>query len=311
MPFGSSYNGSVTVAVGDVNHDGVDDLITGTATDIARVKVFDGSAIMNGANPNNNLLVQFSPYADQFHVGVNVAAGDISGNGFADIVTGPTAGNPDVRVYNGQDIANHTFSPTGPSLLAQFFPYGLQFNVGANVGAGDVNNNRFADIVTGPTAGNPDVRVYNGRDIANHTFSPRGQSLLAQFFAYGINSNIGAFVTVGDTNGDGFGDIITGPTSGNPEVKVFDGNAIANHLFNPSASLLTHFFAFDLGQNMGVTVGSNDFELTNTFDIVTGNHKTSPNYRVVRGNATGVRPPAVKQIEGFATTINGGTFVGA
>jgi hypothetical protein len=212
--------------------------------------------------------------------------GDVNGDGFADMVTGATVGNPDVRVYNGKDIANHTFNPDGSSLLAQWFPYALQFNVGANVAVGDVNKDGFADIVTGATAGNPDVRVYNGKDIAHHTFNPTGSSLLAQFFPYALQFNVGAFVAVGDVNGDGFGDVITGASIGNPDVRVYSGQAIAQATFNnanPDASRLDQFYAFTLGQNIGASVAAADIEHTGKADIVTGS-TTAPTYRVVRGD---------------------------
>src|SRR5262249_30036261 len=158
-PYGSGYTGPVTVAVGDVNGDGIPDLVTGAALGNPDVRVWDGLALENGSfnstSPNASLLSQFFPYALNFNVGVNVAVGDIEKDAFADIVTGPTAGNPDVRVYRGKDIANHTFNPAGASLLAQWFPYALQFNVGANVAVGDINGDGYADIVSGATVGNP------------------------------------------------------------------------------------------------------------------------------------------------------------
>ncbi len=318
-PYGANYTGAVTVAVGDVNGDGVPDLVTGAAVGNPDVRVFDGLALENGtfnpANPNASLLAQFFPYALQFNVGANVAVGDIEKDGFADIVTGATVGNPDVRVYSGKDIANHTFNPNGASMLAQWFPYGLQFNIGANVAVGDVNGDGFADVVTGATAGNPDVRVYNGKDIALHTFNPTGTSQLAQFFAFGLQFNIGAFVAVGDTNGDGFGDVIVGATSGNPQVKVYDGKAIANGSFqpaNPDNSLLDQFFAFNsFNANVGVSVAAADFEGTGMFDILTGSTQGPGHYRVVKGNATGILPPAVNGIDMVLTDITGGLFVGA
>jgi hypothetical protein len=317
-PYGPGYTGPVTVAVGDVNGDGIPDLVTGAALGNPDVRVWDGLALENGsfnaANPNGSLLAQFFPYALNFNVGVNVAVGDIEKDGFADIVTGPTGGNPDVRVYRGKDIATHTFNPNGSSLLAQWFAYGLQFNIGANVAVGDVNGDGYADVVTGATAGNPDVRVYSGKDIATHTFNPTGASQLAQFFAFGLQFNIGAFVAVGDTNGDGFGDVIVGASSGNPQVKVYDGKAIANGSFqpaNPDAHLLDQFFASNsLSANVGVSVAAADFEGTGRFDILTGTTKVLPTYRVVKGNATGIQPAAVNGIDAIATDLTGGLFVG-
>jgi hypothetical protein len=316
QPFGAAYTAGVCVATADVNGDGAPDLIVAATAGNPDVRVYDGKAFANGtfnaANPNASLLAQFFPYALNLNLGANVAAGDIEHTGYADIVTGATAGNPDVRVYRGQDIAQGTFDPNGKSLLAHWFPYALQFNVGANVAVGDVNGDGYADVVTGATAGNPDVRVYSGQDIAHGTFDPAGKSALAQFFAYGLNYNVGAFVAVGDTTGSGFGDIITGASAGNPDVHVYNGQAIAKHTFDPNhpeASLRDQFFAYGLDFDIGAAVASADFEGSGKFDVLTGTSAGSPHYRVVKGNATGVQPPAL--LEGLPSDLQGGVAVGA
>jgi hypothetical protein len=163
----------------------------------------------------------------QFNVGANVAVGDVNGDGYADVVTGATAGNPDVRVYSGQDIAHGTFDPTGKSLLAQFFAYGLNFNVGAFVAVGDTTGSGFGDVITGASAGNPDVHVYSGQAIANHTFDSNHPeaSLRDQFFAYGLNFNIGAAVASADLENTGKFDILTGASAGSPHYRVVKGTA--------------------------------------------------------------------------------------
>jgi hypothetical protein len=315
-PYGAAYTGGVSVAVGDVNGDGYPDPITGATVGNPSVKVYDGKALATGTfdpnNPDASLLVSFFAYGLNFNVGANVAVGDIEHDGHADIVTGATVGNPDVHVYRGKDIANHTFDPNGASLVMSFFPYALGFNIGANVAAGDVTQDGYADIVTGPTAGNPDVRVYNGKDIAQARFDPTGASLLAEFFPYALNFNVGAFVAVGDTTGDGFGDVITGASVGNPDVHVYDGKAIANHTFDnnhPEASLLDQLFAYDLNFNIGVAVAAADFEGNGEFDLLTGASSGAPHFRIVRANATGVPVPALA--EGMASDIEGGLLVGA
>src|SRR5262249_42480879 len=161
-------------------------------------------------------------YALQFNVGANVAVGDLNGDGYADVITGATVGNPDVRVYSGKDITNGPFNPDGSSLLAQFFAYGINFNVGAYVATGDVNGDGFVDLLTGASVGNPDVRVYNGRSFANGTFNNNNldASLLTQFFAYDLQFNIGVALATGDVDGDGIKDIITGASAGSPHLRV-------------------------------------------------------------------------------------------
>jgi uncharacterized delta-60 repeat protein len=311
-PYGAAYTGGVAVTFGDVNGDGIDDLITGAQVGNPHVKVYNGAAFVNGtfdpANPDASLITTFFPYALQFNVGVNVAAADINGDGYADIVTGADVGNPDVRVYSGKNIAG------GPTLLAQWFPYALQFNVGATVAAGDVSGTGFADVVTGARVGNPDVRVYNGRDIASNTFLPGGASQLAQFFAFGLNFNVGAYVAVGDVNGDGFGDIIAGSSIGNPEVKVYDGRTVAAgtlHSNNPDGSKLADFFAYDVGANLGVSVAAADFDGAGMAEILTGPVGGKSNFRVVKGLSSGTKPPALKGLDATAVDISGGILVGA
>src|SRR5262249_52485929 len=170
-PFGPGYTGAVTVAVGDVSGDGVDDLVVGTAAGAAQGKGYDGAAIRSGAlnaNPEASLLAQFAPYEAAYSVGVNVAVGDINNDGYADLVTGAMAGNPHVKVYDGKGVLQDA-AHADAHLLASFFAYDLSFNVGANVAAGDVNNDGYAELVTGATVGNPHVKVYDGKSIAQGT----------------------------------------------------------------------------------------------------------------------------------------------
>ncbi len=333
-PYGSSYTGPVTVAVGDVNGDGIPDLVTGAGVGNPDVRVWDGLSltVMIGGGlgppplPTPSLLTQWFAYGLNFNVGVNVAVGDVEKDGFADIVIGATVGNPHVKVYSGKDIALHTFNPNGSSVVAQWFAYGLQFNIGANVAVGDVNGDGYADVVTGASAGNPHVKVYNGKDIALHTFNPDGSSVLAQWFAFGLQFNIGATVAVGE--GVSYippgslrpitpvNDVIVGASSGNPQVKIYNGQDIVNGTFNsatPDSSLRGEFFAYNrLNADVGVNVAAADFEGTGVVDILTGPTQGPANFRVVRADtATGIMPPAVNGIDLVATDLTDGVFVGA
>ena len=309
----ANYANAVSVTLGDVTGDGIADLITGALVGNPHVRIFNGAAFANGTfdltNPTASLVAEWFPYELQFNVGANVAAGDVNNDGFGDVITGASVGNPDVIVFDGKDIAMGTFDPAGGSQLAHFFAYGLNFNIGANVAAGDVDNDGFADLITGPTAGNPDIHVYRGLDIALGVFNPTGASLIAQWFAYGINFNVGAFLSAADMNGDGFQDVVTGASTGNPQVNVYSGITIANGTFDPNGSLLAAFFAFDVGQGIGVSVGASDPSGTGFGEILTGSTRTSQ-YRLVAGLSAGVKPPVLRGIDGFANDVVGGIFVG-
>jgi hypothetical protein len=312
-PYGPGYTGGVNVAMGDVNGDGYPDLITAAAVGNPHVKVFDGKALANGSfvatNPDASLLASFFAYGLNFNVGANVAAGDIRGDGFADIVTGATAGNPHVKVFSGKDIAQGTFQPDGSSLLAQWFAYGVQFNIGANVAVGDIRGDGYADIVTGATAGNPHVKIFNGKDLVQGQFQPDGASLLTQWFTYGLQFNTGAYVAVGNVTGDGYADLITGSSAGNADVKVYSGKTLVNGAIsagNPAASLIDQFFAADLNQGVAATVAAVDFEGNGQQDILTGTNQAPPTFRVFPGAASGVNPPSLFETT-FPSSAGGGS----
>ena len=145
-------------------------------------------------NLDGSLAADFAPFGPRYTGAVNVAVGNITGDGFADIVVAAAEGNPHVKVYNGRAFyrggrvfSRGNFQPSNPdaSLLAAFFAYGLQFNIGATVAVGDIENDGFADLVTGASAGNPHVKVYSGRAIAKGTLNTANPDarLLTQFFA--------------------------------------------------------------------------------------------------------------------------------
>jgi hypothetical protein len=322
-PFAASYTAGVTVALGDVNGDGFEDLIVGSASGAPHVKVYDGKALANGtftaANAESHLITQFMAYDPKFGVGVNVAAAYVKGTPNADIITGPTFGNPHVKVYDSDALANGTFSAAHPdaSLLAQWFAYSVNFNIGVTVAGGDVEGDGFADVVTGAASGNPHVKVYSGRAIHNHTLNGLNpdSSLVTSFMPYATGSGLGVNVAVGDVNGDGFADVITGPTRSSPQVRVFNGRAMANGTFaasHPDASRLDQFFAFDPKFGTGVALAASDFTGSGRASILTGAMSGSPHYRLVDGlNSTGILPPALQGIDAVLANFRGGLFVAA
>jgi hypothetical protein len=216
---------------------------------------------------NGAFVDDFLPYGSAYTGPVAAAFGDVNGDGFPDLVTSALAGNPDVRVYDGQAIFNGTFNSSHPeaSQILQFFAYGLNFNIGTYVGLGSVNDDGYADIITGASAGNPHIRVFSSRaifgsgEISASQGDPPAMTTKAEFFAYGLNFNVGATVAAADLYNSGYADIVTGATVGNPHVKVYRGMNIATGTFdptNPDASLATQFFAYPTDANIGVSVAA-------------------------------------------------------
>ena len=143
------------MAAGDVNGDGQTDIITGAGPGGGpHVRVFDGASL---AEIRSFLAYQCDPVAGPcFGGGVSVAAGDVNGDGRADIVTGAgPGGGPHVRVFDGATGAE----------LAGFFAYDPAFTGGVLVAAGDVNGDGLAEIITGRGAGGgPHVSVVRRAD---------------------------------------------------------------------------------------------------------------------------------------------------
>jgi len=222
-PYSPGFQGGVRVAVGDVNGDGVADIITGPGPGAApHVKVFDGT--------NNQLIHSFFAYSPSFAGGVFVAAGDINGDGAADIITGagPGAG-PHVKVFDGRTGAE----------IRSFFPFAPNFSGGVRVAAGDVNGDGFADIIAGAgPGGGPQVGITDGTS----------NTVLHSFFAYPPTFSGGVFVAAGDIDGDGRAEVVTGPGDGAPpQVNVFNPE-------NPA--LNQSFFVGSTDNFRGVRVGT-------------------------------------------------------
>jgi hypothetical protein len=197
--YSTDFRGGLFIAVGDVNADGADDLITGpNAGGGPHIKVYDGKT--------NNIIFEFMAYDPSFIGGVSVALADVNNDGRLDIVTGTgKGGGPHVRVFdalNGRD-------------LLSFMAYDPSFRGGVFVAAGDIDGNGTAEIVTGSGfGGTSTVRVFDLRTL----------QAVRSFMAYDPAFLGGVRVGLSDRNRDGILDIFTGPgPGGGPHIKVFDG----------------------------------------------------------------------------------------
>jgi len=137
----------------------------------------------------------------------------------------------------------------------------------------DVNDDGVVDLVAAPmVGGGPHIKVIDGKTGAEWL----------SFFAYAPEFHGGISLGVGDINGDGRADIITGAgIGGGPHVQAFSG-VDGSELFNG--------FAFDSNLRGGVFVASGDFDNDGRDDIVTGaGDGSGPHVRCfnVEGNLIG------------------------
>src|SRR5207302_333340 len=107
LAYNAAFGGGVRVATGDVNGDGTDDVITGAGPG-------GGPPVEAVSGKDGTLFRSFVAYNAAFTGGVCVAAGDVNGDGYADIVTGAgSGGGPHTEVFSGKD----------GSVLQSFFAY--------------------------------------------------------------------------------------------------------------------------------------------------------------------------------------------
>ncbi|OWK45590.1 Ig-like domain repeat protein [Fimbriiglobus ruber] len=248
-PFGPGTTSVVVMA--DVTGDGVTDLIYGSGPGTpAKVVVIDGAT--------EQVVFTFTPFEATFTGGVFVAAGDVDGDGHADIaVSADTGGSGRVIVYSGQS----------GSVMADFMGIAdPNFRGGARVTMGDVNGDGLDDLVVAAgTGGGPRVAVFDGVTIRSGQAPTR---LIPDFFAFEASLRDGAYVAIGDVNGDGIGDLVLGggPTGG-PRVLVLDGaSLLASNGLTPST--LANFYAGDPSSREGVTVAVKDLGNNDQADIV-------------------------------------------
>ncbi len=230
-----AFRGGVRAATADITGDGVEDVITGAGPGGGpHVEVFDGVT--------GQRVLSFFAYEPSYTGGIYVAAGDVTGDGTPDIITGTgIGGGPLVKVFDGR---------TG-AMLSSFYAYEETFRGGVNVSIGDINGDGKAEVVTGSgVGGGPLVKYFNGLT---------GQLGLS-FYAYEDSFRGGVNVTAGDLDGDGKAEIIAGAgVVGGPLVKVFRGT---------DGTLRQSYYAYDPAFRGGVRVATAR-RLDGGLDIVT------------------------------------------
>ena len=216
------------------------------------VKVFDGSS--------GNEIASFYAYNSSFKGGVNVAVGDLNGDGKLELITAAGAGGgPHVRAFALKFEAGRAT----PQEIASFYAYDPSFRGGVSVAAGDVDGDGALDIITGAGAGGgPHVKAFGFGAPAASLGTLRE---LTSFYAYDASFRGGVNVASGNIDGVGADEIITGAgAGGGPHVKAF--SRAANGAINTVGS----FMAYDPSFRGGVDVGTMATSTPGVSAVLTG-----------------------------------------
>jgi hypothetical protein len=230
-------DGSIVKSVNLASRDGVILLRRAETTTVSSFENGSFNRVFDG----NGKLVRtgFFTYDEKYSPASRVASVDLDLDGTRETVV---AGDSKVEIYNskGEEISS-------------FYPYDVKYDKGINFAFGDLNHDGKMEIVTGTLrGGGPHVRIFNWKGVLIHP----------GFFAYGKDFRGGVSVAVGDIDGNGWPEIITGAGfGGGPHVRIFSGGG---KLMHPG------FFAYDPSFRGGANVAIGDLDDDGRAEIITG-----------------------------------------
>lgn len=297
-----SVPGGTRTALADVTGDGVPDLIAGSGPGAStEVRIFDGKS--------QALLGTIPAFESSFTGGVYVAAGDLNGDGRAEIVITPDeGGGPRVRIF--------TFAGGAFTQLADFFGIDdINFRGGARAAVGDIDGDGINDLlIVAGFGGGPRIAGFRGATVLN----PVGPGqlppkLFPDFFVFEQTLRNGVFIASGDLNGDGAAEVIAGGgPGGGPRVFALSGRELA--LSNGSNQVqAANFFAGDPNNRGGVRLVVKNLDGDGFGDLVTGSGtNASPRVAAYAGKDIPINgtPPTVLDFLAFDAGFQGGIFVG-
>jgi len=187
-------------------------------------------------NPN-----KLFPYADNFRGGVNVATGDIDGDGEDEIITAPKAGGgPQVRVFEAD----------GTVRGIEIWPFHANSRTGINVATGDTDGDGKDEIALAQEQdGHAWVKVYKYNN---------SKEVLGEWNAFD-NAECGASVAMGDIDYDGKAEVIVGAgPGGGPHIRVYEADGTRKAI---------QFFAFHPDYRGGIDVAAGDIDNDGKADI--------------------------------------------
>lgn len=278
-----AFGASVSSA-GDINNDGIDDIIVGAYSSDPSGRAEAGETyIIFGSNlgfstffdpstldGSNGFVLSGMDAGDQSGITVS-NAGDINGDGIDDVIIGALYADP-----NGNNFAGESYVIFGSGAA-----FGASIDLSALDGtngfvingieasdasgfsvsfAGDVNGDGVDDVIIGElganSSSNESYVVFGSSSAFNASIDLSSLDGTNGFAIHGINTNDRAGYSVssaGDINGDGFADIIIGAPAADPDGKDAAGESYI--VFGSDSG-----FAAEI--NLSALDGTNGFSLS-------------------------------------------------
>ena len=243
------HSGHSVSGAGDVNGDGLADLIVGaiyadpggidragesyvvfgkvdgTPVSLSDVAAGTGGFVINGIDPIDVSAISVS------------GAGDVNGDGLADLIVGALGADPGGNSYAGESYVVFGKADGTPVDLSDVAAgtggfvingIGPGYRSGRSVsGGGDVNGDGLADLIVGAYGASESYVVFGKADTAVVNLSDVAAGV-GGFVINGINPSDHSGWSVsgaGDVNGDGLADLIVGVRYASPGGNIFAGES--------------------------------------------------------------------------------------
>lgn len=234
--YDGNFRGGVSIAYGDIDGDGRDEIITGAGP--------GGGPHIRAFEEDGTEIANFFPFHPDFRGGIRVAVGDVDYDGHDEIAVSQSSnGQAWVKVYNVD---------RDRTIIGEWNAFD-HVECGADVAMGDVDNDGADEVIVGAgPGGGPHVRIYK----ADGTLMP------ISFFAFHPGYRGGISVASADTDNDGYAEIgVSQSGREHPWIKIYK--------YNYEHSIIGEWKAYG-DQPIGAHIGMGDIDNDGNAEVVTG-----------------------------------------
>jgi hypothetical protein len=200
IAYGTGFEGGAHVAGCDIDGDGKAEIITGSGMGSSgHIRGFDGSGRYVGFD--------LFPFESSYRGGADVACGNVDGGAEEEVIVSKNImDKAQVKVYKTDSTKR---------IIGDFYAFPEGHKEGANVTAGDMDNDGHDEVIVGTNGGGPQVRV----------FQPWGEFTGQAFMAYQDDFRGGVNVAYGNIDGIGGSETVTMPGR-----RVWEGRNVRKYV---------------------------------------------------------------------------------
>lgn len=232
LAFEATFKGGTRVAMGDVDGDGAAEVIAGSgAGRVAEIRVFKPEVVGGSTVLTELTAFRTQPFGARYRSGIEVAVGDVDGNGRDDLVATMSRGNGVAKVFRSVNAAD----PIENTAFRTITAFGGRFGGGASVTVADLGTFTAGNLSSATVAdGKMEIIIGSGPGMAPTVVAydvsaatPRAIGVVRPFSA---RMQGGVLVTAGRYDADAIDEIVVSAGRGGggaTEVYALRANTAA------------------------------------------------------------------------------------